>query len=267
MHTMRKLGTYIVLVIFFFTVTVITSYSQVRIAVSKTSERYEMWLHGADPNAVIVNMYGMGVDSALMVLSTCQGLLLTGGEDVNPAYYGKSNELSKCEEINNYRDSLELALINRAILVRMPVFGICRGEQILNVALGGTLLTDIPTDVGKQVAHRCPPGSKDCLHSVTIDPESDLYLITSVDNGMVNSFHHQAVDMVAPGMKVSARSENGVAESIEREMPLGKSFVMGVQWHPEALTANPGLSKPLADNFLGKVNDYRQSRRHCCGAF
>ena len=69
------------------------------------------------------------------------------GEDVNPAYYGKLNELSKCEEINNYRDSLELALINSALLVRMPVFGICRGEQILNVALGGTLLTDIPTDV------------------------------------------------------------------------------------------------------------------------
>ena len=70
---------------------------------------------------------------------------------------------------------------------------------------------------------------------------------------MVNSFHHQAVDMIAPGMKITALSENGVAEAIERELPLGKSFVMGVQWHPEALAKNPGLSKPLADNFIEQV--------------
>jgi putative glutamine amidotransferase len=263
---MRKLRSRLLSAVFLSAIALTTTYGQIRIAVSKTSERYENWLHGADPDAVVVNMYGMKVDSALMVLSTCQGLLLTGGEDVNPSYYGKMNELSKCEEINNYRDSLELALINRALLVRMPIFGICRGEQILNVAMGGTLLTDIPTDVGKQVTHRCPPGSKDCLHSVSIDPQSDLKLITSADGGMVNSFHHQAVDMVAPGMKIAAKSENGVAEAIERDLPLGKSFVMGVQWHPEALTANPGLSKPLADNFLEKVNDYRLSKRNCCGA-
>jgi putative glutamine amidotransferase len=242
------------------------SYGQLRVAVSKNSESYETWLHKADPDAVVVNMYGMCVDSALFILSTCHGLLLTGGEDVNPAYYGKQNELSKCEEINNYRDSLELALISRALLVRMPIFGICRGEQILNVALGGTLLTDIPTDVGRQVAHRCPPGSIDCLHNVNVDKQSELYKLTSIDNGTVNSYHHQAVDKIAPGMKVTASSDNGVPEAIERELPLGKSFIMGVQWHPEALSKNPGLSKPLADNFIEQVGKYRQDRRNCCGA-
>ena len=110
-------------------------------------------------------MYGMTIDSALFILSTCQGLLLTGGEDVNPAFYGKLNELSKCEAIDNYRDSLELALINQALLVRMPVFGICRGEQILNVALGGTLLTDIPTDAGTKVAHRLPTRLEGILYT------------------------------------------------------------------------------------------------------
>jgi putative glutamine amidotransferase len=235
---------------------------QIRVAVSKTSGKYEKWLMNADPDVVIVNMYGMTVDSALFVLSACHGLLLTGGEDVNPAYYGKLNELSKCEEIDNYRDSLELALIKRALLVRMPIFGICRGEQILNVALGGTLLTDIPADVGNQVAHRCPPGSEDCLHMVKIDPQSELYHLTAVENGMVNSFHHQAVDMIAPGMRVTALSENGVIEAIEREMPLGKSFIMGVQWHPEALAKNPALSKPLADNFIAQIKEYRKSRRN-----
>jgi putative glutamine amidotransferase len=264
---MKKLLRHLFIFIFILSIALEYSFGQLRVAVSKSSESYETWLHKADPDAVIVNMYGMTVDSALFVLSTCHGLLLTGGEDVNPAYYGKLNELSKCEEINNYRDSLELALINRALLVRMPIFGICRGEQILNVALGGTLLTDIPTDVGKQVAHRCPPGSLDCLHNVKVDLQSELYQLTSVEKGTVNSFHHQAVDMIAPGMKIAALSDNGVAEAIERELPLGKSFIMGVQWHPEALAKNPELSKPLADNFLEQVGKYKQDRRHCCGAY
>ncbi|MBK7713166.1 MAG: gamma-glutamyl-gamma-aminobutyrate hydrolase family protein [Bacteroidales bacterium] len=253
--------------IFIITVTTVCSFGQLRLAVSKTSPSYEEWIHVVDPDVVIVNMYGMSVDSALFVLSTCHGLLLTGGEDVNPVYYGKGNELSKCEEIDKYRDSLELSLISRALLVRMPVFGICRGEQILNVALGGSLLTDIPTDAGTAVVHRCPPGSKDCLHSVKIDKQSELYQLTKVENGLVNSYHHQAVDMVAPGMKISALSDNGVAEAIERELPLGKSFIMGVQWHPEALDKNPGLSRPLAVNFVEQVAKYKQDRRNCCGAY
>ena len=235
------------------------AFGQKRVAVSKTSESYEKWLHLADPDIVIVNMYGMTIDSAVFMLSTCHGLLLTGGEDVNPAYYGKENELSKCEEINNYRDSLELALIKRAILVKMPVFGICRGEQILNVALGGTLLTDIPTDVGNQVSHRCPSGSQDCLHTVVIDHGSNLFRLTGVEKGAVNSFHHQAVDMAAPGMKITALSDNGVAEAIEREAPGGKSFIMGVQWHPERLSANPGLSRPLADYFIKQIKSWQNT--------
>jgi putative glutamine amidotransferase len=257
LQTMKKLLH--LLSVFIVILILSTGYSlgQVRIAVSKTSGSYESWLRRADPDVVIVNMYGMQVDSALSVLSICRGLLLTGGEDVNPVYYGKLNELSKCEEIDNYRDSLELALINRAQLAQMPIFGICRGEQILNVALGGTLLTDIPTYVGSQVAHRCPPGSPDCLHSVKIDKHSDLYQLTGVENGIVNSFHHQAVEMVAPGMKITAISDNGVAEAIEREFPLGKSFIMGVQWHPERLDRNPGLSKPLAEYFLKQVKEYK----------
>jgi len=264
---MKKLLLHLILGIVIFAFATDNSYSQIRVAVSKSSGSYEAWLQGADPDVVIVNMYGMTVDSALFVLSTCHGLLLTGGEDVNPVYYGKLNELAKCEEIDHYRDSLELALINRAVLVRMPVFGICRGEQILNVALGGSLLTDIPTDAGTKVAHRCPPGSKDCLHSVKIDKQSDLYQATGLENGMVNSYHHQAVDMVAPGMKITALSDNDVAEAIEREFPLGKSFLMGVQWHPEALGKNHGLSKPLADNFVEQIKKYKQDRRHCCGAY
>jgi len=264
---MKQLLRYLSIAIIIITVTIGYSSGQVRVAVSKTSDNYEAWLRGADPYVVIVNMYGMTVDSALFVLSTCQGLLLTGGGDVNPACYGKLNELSKCEETDNYRDSLELALINRALLVRMPIFGICRGEQILNVALGGTLLTDIPSEVGTKVTHDLPADSIDPMHSVKIDSQSDLYQLTAIEKGIVNSSHHQSVDIIAEGMKISALSEDGVVEAIEREFPLGKSFIMGVQWHPERLDKNPGLSKPLADNFIEQVNKYKQDRRHCCGAY
>jgi putative glutamine amidotransferase len=259
---MRQLLRNIILSTIILAGTTIYSDGQVRIAVSKTSDNYETWLHGADPYAVIVNMYGMTIDSALFVLSTCQGLLLTGGGDVNPAYYSKSNELSKCEAIDNYRDSLELVLINQALLARMPVFGICRGEQILNVALGGSLLTDIPTDAGTKVTHDLPADSKDPMHSIKIDPQSDLYQLAGIENGIVNSSHHQSVDRIAEGMKISALSEDGVVEAIEREFPIGKSFIMGVQWHPERLDKNPDLSRPLADNFLEQINKYKQDCTH-----
>ena len=262
---MKKFFPYLIFSLLIFTA--VASSGQVRIAVSKTSGHYEEWLRKADPDLVIVNMYGMTIDSARFMLSSCSGLLLTGGEDVNPVYYGKLNEISKCEEINNYRDSLELAMINRAILTGMPVFGICRGEQILNVALGGTLLTDIPTDVGTTVYHRCPQGSQDCLHAVKIDTQSQLFQVTGIDGGTVNSYHHQAVDMPGTGMKISAFSQNGVAEAIEREYPLGKSFIMGVQWHPERLSQNPGLSAPLAENFILHSKEFRKNRHSCCGSF
>jgi gamma-glutamyl-gamma-aminobutyrate hydrolase PuuD len=127
---MKKLLQHFTIVIVVLLLATGYSLGQVRVAVSKTSDSYEAWLKGADPYVVILNIYGMPVDSAVFVLATCQGLLLTGGEDVNPFYYSNLNELLKCGEIDNYCDSLELSLINRALLVRMPIFGICRGEQI-----------------------------------------------------------------------------------------------------------------------------------------
>ena len=231
---------------------------QIRIAVSKTAGTYEAWLKKAEPGTIIVNMYGRSIDSALNLLSACSGLLLTGGEDVNPAVYGKGNEFSKCEAIDNYRDSLEFALIEKAMRLKMPVFGICRGEQILNVALGGTLLTDIPTDVGTTVIHRSSSGTTGCPHIVNIDEKSVLFKLTGISKDTVNSYHHQAIDKIAPGFKISAFSDNGVAEAMEYESPDGKSFIMAVQWHPEKPTQKPQLSKPLADNFIRHIREYNK---------
>jgi putative glutamine amidotransferase len=251
---MRRLIPFLITVLFI--LISIKSNGQIRIALSKTYGTYEAWLKKAEPGTVIVSMYGLTVDSALTLLATCSGLLLTGGEDVNPARYGKERELSKCEEIDNYRDSLEYALIERAMRLKMPVFGICRGEQILNVALGGTLLTDIPADAGTAVIHRSSSSTRGCPHIVNIDKKSVLYKITAISRDTVNSYHHQAIDKIAPGFKISAFSENGVAEAMEYETPDGESFIMAVQWHPEKPTQKPELSKPLAENFLSHIRNY-----------
>jgi len=234
---------------------------QIRIAVSKTAGTYEKWLQKADPDVIIINMYGNSVDSALKLMSTCYGLLLTGGEDVNPARYGKENELSKCEEIDNYRDTLELALIKKAIQLKMPLFGICRGEQILNVALGGTLITDIPVDVGSSVCHRSSDDSSGSPHVVFIDKKSILYKITGISRDTVNSYHHQAIGKVATGFKITAHSNDGVAEALEPEIPDGKSFIMAVQFHPEKSTLKSELSKPLANNFIKEIKNYKTATK------
>ena len=233
---------------------------QVRIAVSKTYSTYEAWLKKADPDVEIVNMYGRNIDSAVTLLKSCSGLLLTGGEDVNPSRYGKENELSKCEAIDNYRDSLEFALIKRAVEISMPVFGICRGEQILNVALGGTLLTDIPTDIGTAVIHRSSDNTGS-PHLIKIDEKSDLFRQTGVNTGTVNSYHHQAIDKIAPGFRISAISENGVPEAMERVSPGIKPFIMAVQWHPEKSTQKAVLSEPLGKYYLKQVREYRDARK------
>ena len=237
------------------------SEGQIRIAVSKTYGTYESWLKKADPAVEIVNMYGRKIDSALIMLESCSGLLLTGGEDVNPALYAKENELSKCEEIDDYRDSLEFALIKKAVALKMPVFGICRGEQILNVAMGGTLYTDIPKDIGTTVLHRSSSGVPGCPHLVNIDKSSVLFRLTGITRDTVNSYHHQAIDKIAPGFRITAYSDNGVAEAMELKSPEGKPFMMAVQWHPEKETQKPELSKPLGDNFIRHVREFTKSGR------
>jgi putative glutamine amidotransferase len=251
----------LILTLFIFLITPQFSWGQIRIAVSKTFGTYEAWLKKADPSVEIVNMYGRKIDSAVIMLESCSGLLLTGGEDVNPSRYGKENELSKCEEIDNYRDSLEFALIKKAVALKMPVFGICRGEQILNVAMGGTLFTDIPTDVGITVIHRSSSGTTGCPHLVKIDKNSVLFRLTAITRDTVNSYHHQAIDKIAPGFRITAYSQNGVAEAMERIAPEGKPFMMAVQWHPEKATQKPELSKPLGDNFMKHVREYTKSGR------
>jgi putative glutamine amidotransferase len=225
-----------------------------RIALSSGSENYINWVHRGDSLAEIIDMKGMKVDSALKLLSTCDAIIFTGGEDVVPGYYGKGSDSTRCSS-NPGRDSLEFALIKESMRLKMPVFGVCRGQQILNVALGGTLIIDIPADHPGKVIHQ-QEDYIHCLHLLNVVKGSQLQNITKADTGSVTSNHHQAIEKVATGLKIVAWTADSIAEAIEWSDPAGKPFLMAVQWHPERMDANSPLSMPLMKAFLAAAGTF-----------
>jgi len=225
-----------------------------RIALSSGSENYVNWVHRGDSLAEIIDLKAMAVDSALKLLAGCDAIIFTGGEDVVPSYYGKAYDSVRCES-NPARDILEFALIKESMRLQMPVFGVCRGQQILNVALGGTLIVDIPSDQPGDVSHRCEDYTK-CFHSVNIVRNSQLFLTSQADTGMVTTHHHQAIEKAAPGIRITAWSADSIAEAMEWAEPEGKSFLMAVQWHPERMDTLSPLSMPLIKAFLEAAASY-----------
>jgi putative glutamine amidotransferase len=181
------------------------------------------------------------------------GLLLTGGDDVAPARYGEAPH-STVREAEPGRDEFELALVAAARAQKLPIFAICRGIQVLNVACGGTLLQDIPSQVPGAVHHSlpAPPNESYSLaHEIWIDKDSLLARLMrdriADDTCEVNSRHHQAINAVAPGFQVSATAPDGVVEAIEDP---AATFCLGVQWHPENFWRT-GEFRPLFEGFLG----------------
>jgi len=232
-----------------------------KIAVSKLSDSYRQWILQEDSCAEITSFYGLPVDSVIVKMPDFDGLLLTGGEDVFPAYYGKIDDTARCGWINHYRDSLEMAMISWALSNDMPIIGVCRGAQILNVAMGGSLIVDIPSDFDTTVVHRQKEYDK-CFHRVSLDTTSLLYALAGSAQGTANSNHHQAVDRLADGLKISAHTDDGLPEAIERLKPDGKPFLIGVQWHPERLDPENPLSGPLMTDFLEEARGFSLSKKH-----
>jgi len=178
-----------------------------------------------------------------------QGLLLAGGLDVHPARYGQEIDprVAGTVELDGERDAFELEALAWALEAGAPVLGICRGIQLLNVALGGTLLQDLSLrgidPAVHQQRHRFPPLQEwEPAHSVRLDPASHLARILGGEEAGVNSFHHQAVDVPAGGLRVVARAPDGLVEGVEA---VGLPFVLGVQWHPERMAARDPRQRAL----------------------
>ena len=186
-------------------------------------------------------------------LKGMDGLLLTGGDDVAPTRYGEQAHPA-VKEVAPERDEFELALVQEARRRGMPILAICRGMQVLNVASGGSLVQDIPSQVTGAIDHRqqVPPHqSFDMAHEVWVDKDSLLAKLlrerlVDADTCSVNSRHHQAVKRLAEGFKVSATAPDGVIEAIEDS---SGAFCVGVQWHPENFYRT-GEFRPLFEGFV-----------------
>jgi putative glutamine amidotransferase len=227
----------------------------VRIGLSKASPNYENWLKLADPSIRTVDLYPLSISEAVQQLSQCSGLVLTGGEDVWPGRYGRLNDTLRCTEMNPHRDSLEIALIEKALALKMPLIGICRGNQILNVFLGGTLVIDIPKDVGTKTIHQCED-YLNCFHAVNVRKSSLLANISMCESAQVTTNHHQAVDRLSTLLVANAFSEDKLIEGVEWINPDDKSFLLGVQWHPERMDRSNPLSGRIAEEFLLQTITY-----------
>ena len=171
----------------------------------------------------------------------CDGLLLPGGGDIDPKFYGQER-IPACGEPNVLRDTAEPLLLRAFLAADKPVLAICRGIQLMNVALGGDLYQDIKPF--EHVPHNDHWGK---IHTVTVRRDTLLSRILGQDTVLVNSQHHQAVDKVAQGLVLSALSEDGIVEGIEK--PDAK-FCLGVQWHPEWLSAADPAMQGIFDAFV-----------------
>lgn len=161
------------------------------------------------------------------------GVLFSGGDDVDPTAYGEAQAWN-CGDISPMRDAFEMQLL-QTLLARhpkKPILGICRGAQVLNVAMGGTLYQDLHSQLPDCIRHQQKQISVYASHGVEIAPDSRLHAIYGTDEVMVNSFHHQAVKEVGAGLTVSARAADGVIEALEKP---DHPYFVAVQWHPERL--------------------------------
>lgn len=165
------------------------------------------------------------------LLQTVDGLLLTGGGDIDPMRYGEEPHESVAF-VSPERDTMEIAAVHAAIEVGLPLFALCRGMQVLNVALGGSLIQDIPSQFETDIDHSQKGPRDEATHPVDIDPSSRLFGLVGAERIEVNSLHHQALKTLGRGLKAVAWAPDGIIEGIE--LP-GDGFVVGVAWHPEEL--------------------------------
>ncbi|WP_027718633.1 gamma-glutamyl-gamma-aminobutyrate hydrolase family protein [Desulfovirgula thermocuniculi] len=172
-----------------------------------------------------------GAAGAAPWLEVLDGLILSGGGDVDPFYFGEEPLLG-CGEVDPRRDAFELELVRGALCRRLPLLGICRGLQVVNIAAGGDIYQDIYRQVPGCLKHRQDAPRWAATHGVEIKAGTRLARLLGAGNLRVNSFHHQAVRRVAPGLVVAACAPDGLIEALEGA---GPGFVLGVQWHPEAM--------------------------------
>ncbi len=190
----------------------------------------------------------LGPDAVPGLVDRLQGVVLTGGGDVDPVHYN-GHEHSTIYGVDPARDEFELALAQRIAELKLPLLAICRGMQVLNVAMGGTLVADIPSQVEGGFEHfRAGDDAKRAHQALRFDESCQMVTLFGTSELKVNSLHHQAVAEPAPGLRPVAWSEDGVVEAVE---PVDQQWPMrGVQWHPEHLIESESAARALFEDLV-----------------
>jgi putative glutamine amidotransferase len=205
--------------------------------------------------ALPLHLVPVPADRVAELLGALDGLLLAGGPDIDPAAYGEDPHPT-VSVLPVERQQFDLALVEEAMARRLPVLGICLGSQLINVARGGDMIQDIPSEVGGAVSHRrlALADLRRGVHEVTLVEGTRFAGLYGVPTLRVNSAHHQAADRLGAGLVVAARAPDGVIEA--HELP-GHPFLIGVQFHPEMQTDPAGLHDKLFEEFVAAAAAYR----------
>lgn len=204
----------------------------VRIGITESDTNflnYPAWIQGDGVEVIVLSYQNENKED----FSRCDGFLLSGGVDMHPSAYGNSRvDYPWATNFNEARDAFELEVFQYACLHEKPVLAICRGLQVVNVALGGNLIQDLQE---QGFSNHRKGAEADREHLISVEPSSLLFSIAGQSQGLVNSAHHQGLDRIAESLRVSAWSDDRVVEAIEYMDFDQKPFFLGVQWHPERL--------------------------------
>lgn len=180
------------------------------------------------------------------IVRLCDGFFFIGGADISPSRYGEEPKPT-CGEPQIYRDELEFGVFKKAFGTEKPILGVCRGAQLINVALGGTLYQDLPTEIDSQILHRQIEGKSEYSHDVNIIKNTPLHALTGKNRIRANSFHHQAVKKLGEGLEIMSSADDGVIEAFYH---VGKRYLRAYQWHPERLYDADEFNRIIFDDFI-----------------
>ena len=176
----------------------------------------------------------------------CDGFFFTGGADVDPKRYGEQPKAT-CGDIQYNRDTLEFKVFEKVMNTSKPIIAICRGAQLVNAALGGTLYQDIPSEIDTQIAHRQSEPKFSPSHDVTVIENTPLYTLVGAQMIHANSFHHQSVKALGKGLEIMALADDGVVEAAYLS---GERYLRAYQWHPERLCESDKHNRLIFDDFI-----------------
>ena len=215
------------------------------IILSKASENYVKWME--DDNIIILDAYTIkNTDS---ILELADGIILTGGEDINPLQYNDTVNLAVCGDIDHQRDTLERKIFDFAMEHKIPLIGVCRGMQMMNVASGGTLYGNIPTEIGTTVVHR---NNGEVNHKIVLVDTCSLIFPLGTDTIMVNSWHHQGLKIMPNHLRVIARAFDGLPEGVVMDK-IQHPFMIAVQFHPERLEEDNIIHTTMKESFHKEI--------------